>query len=216
VTANARVVLREDAAGARPLFPPGAAETVRQRITREELAGRAEAERLVSEARTAAAEIVARARAEAAESARVVGEDAAERARAEVVARWLVARSAERERLDRAGEQLTAIAVAMAERLLGAALEVDPSRVAELARGVLAEASAARRAAIDAHPLDAPLLAARLTASGLGLASLEIREDATLARGELRLHTDVGKIDARLQPRFERLAAAVRDALPPP
>jgi flagellar biosynthesis/type III secretory pathway protein FliH len=40
-----------------------------------------------------------------------------------------------------------------------------------------------------------------------------VRSDAALARGELRLHTDLGTIDARLAPRFERLAAALRDAI---
>ena len=43
--------------------------------------------------------------------------------------------------------------------------------------------------------------------------SIEIREDPALGRGELRLQTDLGNIDARLAPRFERLAAALRDAL---
>jgi flagellar biosynthesis/type III secretory pathway protein FliH len=39
-----------------------------------------------------------------------------------------------------------------------------------------------------------------------------VRGDVALARGELRLHTDLGTIDARFAPRFERLAAALRDA----
>jgi flagellar biosynthesis/type III secretory pathway protein FliH len=49
--------------------------------------------------------------------------------------------------------------------------------------------------------------------AGLDVQSVEVRDDGALARGELRLHTDVGTIDARLAPRFERLAAALRDAL---
>jgi flagellar biosynthesis/type III secretory pathway protein FliH len=49
--------------------------------------------------------------------------------------------------------------------------------------------------------------------TGLDIQSIEVREDAALARGELRLHTDVGIIDARLAPRFDRLSAALRDAL---
>jgi flagellar assembly protein FliH/type III secretion protein L len=103
--------------------------------------------------------------------------------------------------------------VALAERLLGAALALDPSRIRELARGVLEEARGARRAIVEAHPLDAEELRTRLSADGLDLQSLEVRSDEALARGELRLHTDLGTIDARLTPRFERLAAALRDAL---
>jgi flagellar biosynthesis/type III secretory pathway protein FliH len=40
-----------------------------------------------------------------------------------------------------------------------------------------------------------------------------ITSDATLERGSLRLHTDLGTIDAQLRPQLERLAAALRDAL---
>jgi flagellar biosynthesis/type III secretory pathway protein FliH len=78
---------------------------------------------------------------------------------------------------------------------------------------VLAEARGARRAVVDAHPEDAAALAAEVKAGGFDVAALEVREDSSLARGELRLHTDLGKIEARLAPRFERLAAAVRGAL---
>ena len=62
------------------------------------------------------------------------------------------------------------------------------------------EARGARRAVVQAHPLDAVELLQRLTTNGLELQSIEIRGDDALARGELRLHTDVGTIDARLAP----------------
>jgi flagellar biosynthesis/type III secretory pathway protein FliH len=97
--------------------------------------------------------------------------------------------------------------------LLGTSLALEPSRIVDLARAVIEEARGARRAVVDAHPLDAEELLERLTKCGLELQSIEIRCDGALARGELRLHTDVGTIDARLAPRFERLAAALRDAL---
>jgi flagellar assembly protein FliH len=106
-----------------------------------------------------------------------------------------------------------ALAVALAERLLAAALELHPEHIAKLARGVLDEARGARRAVIGAHPLDADTLRNHLTALDLDIRSVEVQNDATLGRGELRLHTDVGTIDARLAPRFDRLAAALRDAL---
>jgi flagellar biosynthesis/type III secretory pathway protein FliH len=105
------------------------------------------------------------------------------------------------------------MAVVLAERLLVASLELDPTRIAGLARAVIAEAGGARRAVIDAHPLDAGPLQTQLNVTGLDIQSIEVREDAALARGELRLHTDVGIIDARLAPRFDRLSAALRDAL---
>jgi hypothetical protein len=92
-------------------------------------------------------------------------------------------------------------------------LALDPTRIASLARAIFAEARGARRAKVDAHPSDASVLREPLTTAGLDVQSIEIREDPTLARGELRLQTDLGNIDARLAPRFERLAAALRAAV---
>jgi flagellar biosynthesis/type III secretory pathway protein FliH len=66
---------------------------------------------------------------------------------------------------------------------------------------------------VTAHPLDAEALRLHLTATGLDTHALEVQTDESLARGALRLHTDVGIIDAQLTPRLERLADAIRDAL---
>ena len=71
----------------------------------------------------------------------------------------------------------------------------------------------ARRAVIEAHPLDADELCAAPRRARPRPAVGRGRRDAALARGALRLHTDLGTIDAQLAPRLERLAAALRDAL---
>jgi flagellar biosynthesis/type III secretory pathway protein FliH len=105
------------------------------------------------------------------------------------------------------------VAVALAERLVGETLALDPSRIAAVARGVLAEARGARRAVIHAHPVDAEVLRNHLTALGLDPQSVAVEKDDGLARGALRLHTDVGIIDAQLTSRLDRLAEALRDAL---
>jgi flagellar assembly protein FliH len=199
---RARVLPRADAPRGEPLVSPRRGEAQRRHMAREELEARLAAERALEAARAEAAAVVA----EAVRNAR--GE-----ADALLVARWVALRDAERRRWAEHSDRVVALAVVLAERLLGASLELDSARIAEIARTVLAEAGGARRAVIDAHPLDAAALAAELSEAPLGLESVEIRPDATLARGELRLHTDVGTIDARLAPRFERLATALRDAL---
>jgi flagellar biosynthesis/type III secretory pathway protein FliH len=210
---RARVVRAEEATQAVPLLAPGPSDVQRRRIAREELEARLASERLVEDARARAEAIVARAREEAVAAGARAAREAQEAAHAELAARWLALRAAESLSLERDGERVVAVAVALAERLLGAALELEPSRVADLARTVLAEARGARRALIDAHPLDADALRRHLTTAGLGVETLEVRQDEALARGALRLHTDVGIIDAQLSPRLERLAAALRDAL---
>jgi flagellar biosynthesis/type III secretory pathway protein FliH len=130
-----------------------------------------------------------------------------------LVARWLALRDAEARRSGADVDRVVALAVLLAERLVGATLEVTPSRIAALATSVLAEARGARSAVIEASPQDADELRRQLATAGLAPASFEVKVDETLARGALRLHTDLGVIDAQLAPRLERLAAAVRDAL---
>lgn len=212
---RARILRGDGAARGKPLLAPGPGAVQRRRVAREELEGRLEAERVLQEAREQASALLVRAdaegRAAAAEAARLVHIEAD----AELAARWIALRAAEGRRLDDDAERIVPVAVALAERLLGAALELRPDCIATLAAAVLAEARGARRAVIDAHPDDAAALRAQLGAGAAGLDghALEIRSDESLARGALRLHTDVGIIDAKLAPRLERLAHALRDAL---
>jgi len=212
--ARVACVLRgKEAAAARPLLAPGPGAGQLRRIAREGLEARLEAERLVQEARERAGAIVAEAR----EVAGVEREEAARAAREEadtqLAARWLALRAAESRALGGDVDRVVTLARLLAERLVGASLALDPARIATLAAGVLAEARGARRAVLEANPLDAAALRGHLASAGLDPLGVEIRDDGALARGALRLHTDVGIIDAQLAPRLERLAEALRDAL---
>jgi len=213
VTPLARV-LRAAARTSEPLLSAGPSETQWRRITAETLEAKARAVAILKEAQTEADAIRARARSDGEASVALAAREAREGAQTELAARWLALRQVEGNNVENGSDRVVALAVALAERLLGAALELDPARVVHLARAIFAEARGARRAKIDAHPSDAPVLRQQLTTAGLDVQSIEIREDPSLARGELRLQTDLGTIDARLAPRFERLAAALRDALP--
>jgi flagellar assembly protein FliH len=105
------------------------------------------------------------------------------------------------------------VAVALAERLLGASLRLDAARIADIASAAIAEARGARRILIEAHPADAEALRHSLGAAVSEAQAVDIRANEALARGDLRLQTDIGTIDAKLAPRLERLAAALRDAI---
>ena len=211
--ARARILPAAEAGRAQPLLAPGAGLAARRRIAREEIEARLAAERIVGEAHDRADALLAEARTRAARVVATETQAARQEADAKLAANWLALRQAETSALARQGDRVIPLAVALAERLLGGALELEPARIVDLARVVINEARGARRAVVDAHPLDAEELRQRLTTNGLELQSIEIRTDSALARGELRLYTDVGTIDARLAPRFERLAAALRDAL---
>jgi flagellar assembly protein FliH len=213
VTPRARIVMAPDAERAEPVLEHGIGVAGRRRIAGEELEARLAAKRILRDAEGAAAAMLEEARSRAAGAIADAAREAREEANAEATAQWLALREHERAAMGRDPERVVTLAVALAERLLGAALALDPARIADLARAVLDEARGARRALIEAHPLDADELRQHLTGDGLDLQSIDVRSDAALARGELRLHTDLGTIDARLAPRFERLAAALRDAI---
>jgi flagellar biosynthesis/type III secretory pathway protein FliH len=196
-----------------PLFSMRPSMQQWRRIAREELEARAAGERIVEEARSRAEVLAAQVRDDATSAAAQAVRVAREQAEASAAAQWLSLRQREGEGLERDEGRIIAVAVVLAERLLGAALDLDPARIVHLARAAMAEARGARRIAIEAHPLDANALRGHLHAAHLDAQSVEVRDNDALARGDLRLQTDVGTIDAKLAPRLDRLAAALRDAV---
>jgi flagellar biosynthesis/type III secretory pathway protein FliH len=205
-------ILRAGEAKGERLLAPGPSVAQRRRIVREELEAKLAAEALLADARASAATILARAREEATREAEAALREARAEADARMAAQWLAIRREESKALERQTDQLVTLAVVLAERLVGAALRLEPALVADVARTVLAEAQGARRAIVRAHPLDSAALRGHLDAAGPGL-TVEVQPDETLERGHLKLHTDVGIIDAQLAPRLARLADALRDAL---
>jgi flagellar biosynthesis/type III secretory pathway protein FliH len=127
----------------------------------------------------------------------------------------LALRVAQRERaLDEASlDRSIELARVLAERLLGHALSTDPASIAWIARSVLDEARGARLVKIHLHESDAPLLRAVVAELDRDGRIHEIVVDAEFRRGDLRLETDVGVIDARLGPTIERLAERLRELL---
>jgi flagellar biosynthesis/type III secretory pathway protein FliH len=112
----------------------------------------------------------------------------------------------------RALDRLVELAGVLAERLLGEALALDPSRVVALAGQVLKEARGARRITLVAHPDDAPELERALAAGELDHVA-EVLADASQGRGNLRLESEIGTLDAELAPQLSRLSRRLREAL---
>lgn len=111
---------------------------------------------------------------------------------------------------ERALDRSVELARLLAERLLGEALALDPTRIVALARRSLGDARGARRVRIVAHPEDLPALEAERTALGAGLEALELVGDAERRRGDLRLETEIGVLDAALAPQLDRLSKRLR------
>jgi flagellar biosynthesis/type III secretory pathway protein FliH len=185
--------------------PPG--RVVKQPIA-DALARAAE---VVAAAERRAREIVHAGEEEASavrEAAREQGiEEGAER----LAKGWIRLRREEAARAERDLARSIDLARAMAERLLGEALHLDPARVLSLAREALVAAKKARRIVVFAHPADAAILSRDVGALALEAAAIEIHADAARARGSLLFQTDLGTLDADLSLQLDRLAAALRD-----
>lgn len=202
---KARVIRGDGTVSPRPLV----SEATRSRIAKEEHDAREAGRVILERARAQAAAIESEAR----QSAQGVVDRASAEAREIEAAKFAASYLALRAREARADatslDRSIGLARIMAERLLGESLRVDPAQVASLAAQALAEAQGARSARIEAHPEDASILRREM----LRFAPLvvTIAEDPGLARGSLRLHTDLGTLDAKLPVQLERLAAALRD-----
>lgn len=194
-----------------PILAPPAPSTKR-RMAREEVEARLTAERVVREAKDQAEAILAKAKADSASTTENAWREGELKSETQLAARWLALRQAEGAHFDNDTERVIGIAVALAERLLGEALDLAPERIAALAAVALEEARGARRAVIRAHPIDAEALR-RLSTSGLEARSISVQDDEAMPRGSMEMHTDVGIITARLPARLQKLAAAVRDAV---
>ncbi len=181
-----------------------------RRIPREVIDSRAEAERIVAEANARAAKILDDAKVSAQAFASQAAEEARAQETAKLAAGFLALRAEEDARAERDLARTIELAVLLAERLVGEGLTIEPSRIAALAASALEEARGARKVRIDASPDDVAALQQALGAIGH---TATVEADPTLARGSLVVHTDLGRIDARLQPQLERLAKALKEAL---
>jgi type III secretion system HrpE/YscL family protein len=176
-----------------------------------------EAARLVEEARARAAAIVAGAEA-AREEARREGLAAGrEEARAEAAALLVRARAAAAATRAAAAADLKALAVRIAEKVLGRALALAPDLVADVAADALRAARHQRDVTLRVHPDDLAALEAarpRLRDLLLRAPDLALRPDAEVGRGGCIVETEVGVIDARLETQLAAIERALTEAAP--
>ena len=212
---HGRVVKHEALEGARPLLPEIEEKTLpRGQLVRKEVLEAAErASTLVARAEARAAEIVGAAERASAELKLRAEAEARADAAAAIAARAIALRQLELKTDERALERTVQLARLLAERLLGESLRVAPEQVVSLAKQALAEARGARRITIVAEPADARILQQNMAAIGLDVATVQVREDSARVRGNLRIETEIGALDAELAPQLERLALKLRESL---
>jgi flagellar biosynthesis/type III secretory pathway protein FliH len=190
-----------------PMLPRG-------RVAPSALVDAAEVARaLLSAAEQRASQVLAAARAEAAAVRLRAEEEGRADGAAAVAAQAIALSSLEALADERQMDRWVELARLLAERLLGAELALDPSRVVALARQALDETRGARQVKIVAHPDDLALLERSAAALGLEPSAMRFEPDADRARGNLRIETEIGVLDAELAPQLERLALKLREAI---
>jgi flagellar biosynthesis/type III secretory pathway protein FliH len=191
--------------------PPSGLVSLGRVVSRRIVEGENQRDQIVLGAYQEAARLLAEAR-EQTKSAR---EDAEREGRAAataaLAAHWVTTRADEQRLRESSEDRVLAAARALAERLLGRELALDPQAVVDLARVVLAAVSRARRVTIRAHRDDvATLQNADLARFFEGEAVVQVETDDGRARGSLRVETDLGVLDGDLAPQLDRLVAALR------
>jgi flagellar biosynthesis/type III secretory pathway protein FliH len=168
-------------------------------------AAEARAAELLAEAEAARARILA----DAEEGGRRAGLARA----AAVLAAAAVARD---RRLAAVEREVAAIAIEVAERILGRELAAREDAIVDLAARALAGARERRDVTLRVHPDDARAVRAgeeRLAAI-LARAPLVVREDPAVPRGGAVVETEAGWIDARIETQLSELRRAVEEDLP--
>ena len=197
-----------------PLTAPAAPVPAKARILPRPVAeARAQADALLKKARADAQQILSRAQSAANDLMLQQQAHARADALCLVVGEALELRKRQAELSRNVLDRSIGFATLLAERLLGEELELQPERIRALARQALKEAAGARQAIVAAHPRDAIELRAGLAGLGSLLDSIGIEDDDRLARGQIRVETELGVIQADLRGQLERLAAQLKKLL---
>ncbi|MCB9557244.1 MAG: hypothetical protein H6707_14140 [Deltaproteobacteria bacterium] len=123
----------------------------------------------------------------------------------------VAAARASAERIRRQSEtSLTELAVRIAERIIGDALQHDPSLVAQVVARCLDQAQEADRLIVRLNPADLPLVDIDRVAPGFpGLVTLE--SDDALGRGDCVVVGDSVHVEGRLAKQLEAIHRALTD-----
>jgi flagellar assembly protein FliH len=180
----------------------------------------ARADEVLREAQVAAKRIAAQAEADGHERGYALGLEeggaavvAARQALEEVVGGVLELRS---QFLEQGEARAVELALLLAEKIVGAALDVQPGRVLEVVRGALRRTVERDHLVIEVHPADLEIVRAEVgeVAARLGgVGQLEVVAEQRVARGGCVVRTAEGEIDSRIETQLERARELLREAL---
>ncbi|MFN0154595.1 MAG: FliH/SctL family protein [Gaiella sp.] len=108
------------------------------------------------------------------------------------------------------------LALALAQKIVASVLDVDPSRVLDVVKGVLRGITERERIVIEVCPEDLDLVrdaAADVTAGLGGFGRVEVVGERRVPRGGCVVHTREGEIDGTVETQLARAGEVVRTAL---
>jgi type III secretion protein L len=120
----------------------------------------------------------------------------------------LRANIAHREIIESAEREIVALALKIAEKIIGKDLERDPSIVAEICAAAIDDVRASHQLVLRVHPKDAPLLRElreRVMERAGRVKEIAFKEDGDVARSGCIIETDGGVMDAQLATQLEML-----------
>jgi flagellar biosynthesis/type III secretory pathway protein FliH len=109
------------------------------------------------------------------------------------------------------------LALMLAEKIVGAAIQVQPERVVDVVRGGLRLLTDREGVVVVVNPDDFDTVKKAhddLIGSSGGFASLDIQSDRRVQRGGAIVRTAVGEIDATLETKLERAREVLERDLP--
>jgi flagellar assembly protein FliH len=117
------------------------------------------------------------------------------------------ARAARETLLEQAEVRAAQFALAIAEKVVAGALDVEPERVVDVVRGALRGLLDGDRIIICVHPDDVELV----RAAGLGTPDthIEVHAERRVTRGGALVRTAVGEVDARIEHKLDAVRAVV-------
>jgi flagellar assembly protein FliH len=109
--------------------------------------------------------------------------------------------------VDDAEKRAAQLGLAIAEKIVAAAIEIEPGRVADVVRGALRGLLDGDRIIVSVHPDDVELVRAAVVGSPEH--PVEILAERRVARGGAVVRTSVGEVDARIAGKLDAVRALV-------
>lgn len=194
---------------------PGGTAAQAQRVLAE---ARESAEQMIQQARLARDAELDAARREGYAAGYAEGIEAADRDMAGLLATSeAIAANVAREREDllvQAEGEIVSLALAIAQRLVNASLDVDPALVVDVCRGAMRKAFQRDTLVVLAHPDDLAMLRAAGPAMAQelgGIHQLDFVEERRLERGSVIVRTPAGEIDGTLGGKSTKVEESLRE-----